>query len=316
MISVQGVSKNFGPHPALRQISFEIKQGEILGLLGPNGAGKTTLLRILTGFFPPTEGKVLLDGDDLFKNPRNLKRCIGYLPERISLYPDLRVEEFLRFVAEIKRVGRKSVKKEVEEKLGLCGIEPVRKRLIGQLSKGFVQRVGLAQALIANPDILILDEPTSGLDPQQIIEIRELIRQLGRKRTLILSTHILPEASLVCERILILNQGKIVAQGTPKELEQGLRDREEIVVRVRRGNGNLETVLNRVAGILSVTQLGEEDSATNYLLQTVPRDDLRSEISRRIVEGGFSLLEMTTRRLSLEDVFLKLVVSEQPVESA
>ncbi len=311
MITVQSVSKSFGSRKALDQISFEIKQGEILGLLGPNGAGKTTLMRILTGFFPPSEGKVLLDGKDLAESPKKLKKKIGYLPERISLYPDLRVEEFLKFVAEIKGVRRSEMKREIEEKLGQCGIESMRKRLIGQLSKGFVQRVGLAQALIADPEILIFDEPTSGLDPKQIIEIRELIRALGRKRTLILSTHILPEVSLVCERILILNQGKIVAQGSPHELEQGLRDREEIVVRVGKGTGNLERVLSSIAGILSVTKLDEEDSAVNYLLQTVPREDLRSEISRRIVEAGFPLLEIATRRLSLEDVFLKLVVSEK-----
>ena len=310
MISVRGVSKNFGPRKALDQISFEIKQGEILGLLGPNGAGKTTLMRILTGFFPPTEGKVLLDGNDLSKSPKELKKKIGYLPERISLYPDLRVEEFLKFVAEIKGVRRSEAKREIEEKLGQCGIESVRKRLIGQLSKGFVQRVGLAQALIANPEVLIFDEPTSGLDPKQIIEIRELIRALGRKRTLVLSTHILPEVSRVCERILILNQGKIVAQGSPDELEQGLRDREEIMVRVGKGAGNLDRVLTSIAGVLSVTKLDEEDAAVNYLLQTVPREDLRSEISRRIVEAGFPLLEITTRRLSLEDVFLKLTLQE------
>ncbi len=310
MIAVQNVSKSFGSRKALDQISFEIKQGEILGLLGPNGAGKTTLMRILTGFFPPSEGKVLLGGNDLAKNPKKLKKKIGYLPERISLYPDLRVEEFLRFVAEIKGVRRREMEREIEEKSGQCGIESVRKRLIGQLSKGFVQRVGLAQALIADPEILIFDEPTSGLDPKQIIEIRELIRALGRKRTLILSTHILPEVSLVCERILILNQGKIVAQGSPHELEQGLRDREEIVVRVGKGTGNLERILNSITGILSVTKIDEEDSAVNYLLQTVPREDLRSEISRRIVEAGFPLLEITTRRLSLEDVFLKLTLQE------
>ena len=322
MIAVQNVSKDFGAHRALHQISFEVKRGEILGLLGPNGAGKTTLMRILTGFFPPTEGTVKFDGTDLTQDPKKLKRRIGYLPERISLYPDLRVEEFLKFVAEIKGVPGKGINREIEEKAGLCGIESVRKRLVGELSKGYVQRVGLAQALIADPEILIFDEPTSGLDPKQIIEIRELIRELGRKRTLILSTHILPEASLVSERILILNQGRIVAQGSPEELEQGVRERQEIIVRVgeaRETDGRAplpEEFLRAIPGVESLQKLQQEDSVTSYLLQTAPREDLRSEISRRIVEAGFPLLEITTRRLSLEDVFLKLVVSEQVVESA
>ena len=315
MIAVENVSKDFGPRRALHQISFEVKPGEILGLLGPNGAGKTTLMRILTGYFPPTEGKVTLNGVNLLKDPKRLKRRIGYLPERISIYPDLRVEEFLRFVAEVKGVRRKWMKSELEEKMGLCGIESVRKRLMGQLSKGFVQRVGLAQALIADPEILVFDEPTSGLDPKQITEIRELIRVLGRERTLILSTHILPEVSLVCERVLILNQGRIVAQGDPGELEEGIKDREEIMVRVGKSGLGLEGVLGSIPGVVSVTRLEEENSIAAYLLQTIPREDLRSEISRRIVQAGFPLLEITARRLSLEDVFLKLTVSEQPVES-
>ncbi len=313
MISVQNVSKDFGPKRVLHQISFEMKRGEILGLLGPNGAGKTTLIRILTGFFPPSEGNVKLEGIELTQNPKKMKRRIGYLPERVSLYPDMRVEEFLKFVAEIKGVRKIYMKSELEEKMGLCGLMQVRKRLIGQLSKGYLQRVGLAQALIADPEILIFDEPTSGLDPKQIIEIRELIRELGRKRTLILSTHILPEVSLLCERILILNQGRIVAQGNPQELERGLRDREELMIRVGKADASFEDVLHPVSGILSIVKLNEEASAATYLLQTVPDEDLRSKISKVIVQAGFPLLEISTRHLSLEDVFLKLVVSEKEI---
>ena len=310
MISVQNVSKDFGDRRVLHQISFEVKRGEVLGLLGPNGAGKTTLLRILTGFFPPTEGKVTLDGTNLAEHPKKLKRRIGYLPERVSLYPDFRVEEFLKFVAEIKGISRTRIPAELEEKMELCGIEMVKKRLMGQLSKGFLQRVALAQALLGDPDLLVLDEPTSGLDPKQIIEIRQLIRALGRKRTLILSTHILPEVSLVSERVLILNQGRIVAQGNPEELEQGLKDREEIMIRVGRSDESLKRVLDSIPGVLSVEKLTEEDSVATYLLQTHPYEDLRSRISKQVVEAGFPLLEITTRKLSLEDVFLKLVLSE------
>ncbi len=311
MISVQNVCKDFGPKRVLHQISFEMKRGEILGLLGPNGAGKTTLIRILTGFFPPSEGKVQLGGIELTQNPKEMKRRLGYLPERVSLYSDMRVKEFLKFVAEIKGVRRIYMKSELEEKMGLCGLEQVSKRLIGQLSKGYLQRIGLAQALISDPEILIFDEPTSGLDPKQIIEIRELIRELGRKRTLILSTHILPEVSLLCERVIILNQGRIVAQGNPQELERGLRDREEIMIRIGKVNASLEDVLNSIPGVISILKLGEEESVATYLLQTAPGEDLRSEISRRIVQAGFPLLEISTRHLSLEDVFLKLVVSEK-----
>lgn len=302
----------------LHDISFEVAKGEVLGLLGPNGAGKTTLMRILTGFFPPTEGRVTVD-----------KRQIGYLPERLSIYPDLRVEEFLRFVAEVKGVPRNQRKGEVEGKMEICGVASVRRRLIGQLSRGFTQRVGLAQALLADPDILILDEPTSSLDPKQIIEIRELIKSLGRERTLVLSTHILPEVSKVCERVLILNQGRIVAQGRPEDLERGLADRQEILVRVggpfvgarlprplQKGGETppLQETLSSITGVKSVFLAGEKEGIATYLLETLPHEDLRSEISRRIVEAGFPLLEITQKHLSLEDVFLKLVLSEEPVE--
>lgn len=317
MISAQNISKDYGPRRVLHPISFEVASGEVLGFLGPNGAGKTTAMRILTGFFRPTEGRVMLDGIDMAQDPVALKRRIGYLPENLSLYPDLRVEEFLKFVAEIKGIPAKKIKGAIEEKMAQCGLQEVRKRLIGHLSKGYRQRVGLAQALVGDPDVLILDEPTNGLDPQQIIEIRELIRQLGRDRTLILSTHILPEVSRVCERVLILNQGRIVAQGRPEDLERGLVDRQEIVVRVGRKfeTGEkadlLEPALREISGVESVEKIPEEDLTTTYLLETFPTEDLRPEISRRIVERGFPLLELTTKRLSLEDIFLKLVLSEE-----
>ncbi len=314
MVSVQNVSKDYGRRRALHEISFEVLKGEILGLLGPNGAGKTTLLRILTGFFPPTFGRVTLGDIDLAKQPKKLKRRIGYLPERVAIYPDLRVEEFLKFVAGIKGVPRKSRNKEIEEKMEQCGILTVRKRLVGHLSKGYLQRVGLAQALIADPDVLILDEPTNGLDPKQIIEIRELIRNLGRKRTLILSTHILPEVSKLCERVLILNQGRIVAQGRPEDLERGVAERQEILVRVGEGGDSLERTLATIPGIQNLEKHAEEASVTVYVLQTLLHEDLRPEISRRIVRSGVPLLELSTKRLSLEDVFLKLVLSEEMTE--
>lgn len=316
MISVENVSKDYGRQRALYNISFEVKRGEVLGLLGPNGAGKTTMIRILTGFFPPTEGKVRLDGKDFSKSPARIKSRIGYLPETVSLYPDFRVDEFLRWVAEVKRIPRKRRKADVEEKMACCGVEAVQRRLISHLSKGYLQRVGLAQALIGDPDVLVLDEPTNGLDPKQIIEIRELIQELGRERTLILSTHILPEVSRVCERVLILNQGRIVAQGTPADLDRGLRDRQEILVRVAGGAAaSLDHALRSIPEVESIEKQASEDLTATYLVRMLPGEDLRPEIARRVVEAGFSLLELKTKSLSLEDIFLKLVLTEETTEA-
>lgn len=311
MIEVNGLTRKFGMMTAVNDISFTVYAGELFGFLGPNGAGKTTAMRILTGFFPPSEGRVTLNGVDLAKEPKEVKRRIGYLPEQLSLYGDLRVEEFLKFVAEAKGLGRNRIQPEVVEKMSQCGLVEAGKRLIGHLSKGYKQRVGLAQALVGNPDVLILDEPTNGLDPQQIIEIRGLIRELGRERTLVLSTHILPEVSQVCGRVLILNQGRIVAQGRPEDLERGLGGRQEIVVRIGARREGVERIFQEIPGVESVEKIREEDHETTCLLQASPYQELRSEISKRVVEAGLPLLELTTKRLSLEDIFLKLVVSEE-----
>lgn len=329
MISVQNISKDYGSFRALHNLSFDVTAGEVLGLLGPNGAGKTTILRILTGFFPPTEGRVSLNGVLMADDPVAVKRRIGYLPEQVSLYPDLRVEELLRFVAEIKGVARRQIKDEIENKMSLTGVLGVRRRLVGELSKGFRQRLGLAQALVGDPDVLILDEPTNGLDPHQIIEIRGLIRELGRERTLILSTHILPEASLLCGRVLILNQGRIAAEGRPSDLERGLGERQEILLRVgervsrQEGEADtgssrrtLEEILGALPGVEWVEKTGEENRTAHYTLQTTPFEDLRAEISRRVVEAGFPLLELSTKRLSLEDIFLRLVTTEKEAASS
>src|SRR3989338_5400423 len=228
MLKAVDLSKDFGGFRALDRVSFEVREGEVLGFLGPNGAGKTTAMRIFTGFFPPTHGKVWVGGEDFFKNPERMKRQIGYLPEAIGLYSDMRVLDFLQFVAQVKRVPSRLRKPHIEEKITRCGLWDVKNWMIGRLSKGYRQRVGLAQALIGDPDVLILDEPTNGLDPKQIIEIRSLIRELGKERTLVLSTHILPEVSMLCDRVMILNQGKVVASGTTDELEAGLEKRQEI----------------------------------------------------------------------------------------
>jgi ABC-2 type transport system ATP-binding protein len=312
MVRVENISKRFGRLTALDSISFEIRQGEILGFLGPNGAGKTTAIRILTGFFPPGDGKVWIAGQDLFKDPRGGKRHIGYMPESVSLYDDMKVSEFLDFSACIKSVPRKTRAVHVREKTARCGLDSVRNRLIGQLSKGFRQRVGLAQSLIGDPDVLFLDEPTNGLDPQQIIEIRTLIRELGKESTLILCTHILPEVSMVCDRVLILNGGKLVASGTTEELEATLREQQEIYVTMgdrHRAEEGL-AVLSGFPGAEQVRIVQEKNDQVYFSLFVSKGRDLRSEISRAFVERNLPLLEIRSVRLSLEEIFMKIVIRE------
>ncbi|MBI3306885.1 MAG: ABC transporter ATP-binding protein, partial [Candidatus Omnitrophica bacterium] len=293
------------------------REGEVLGFLGPNGAGKTTAMRIITGFFPPSEGKVWIEDEELFKNPERLKRRIGYLPESVSLYRDMRVCEFLDFVADIRRVAGAKRKSHLEEVLSRCGLWDVKHRLIGRLSKGYRQRLGLAQALVGDPDILILDEPTNGLDPKQIIEIRGLIRELGRDRTLVISTHILPEVSMICDRVLILNQGRVVASGTAEELEAGLKERHQILLvmgdRYRRDEA--VDLLETVPGIERIAILEEKNDQVTLCLEIAKGQDLRAQVSRLFVEHQIPLLEIRSGHLSLEEIFLKIVVKENPGEN-
>jgi len=312
MVQFENISKHYGSVKALDAVSFEIRQGEILGLLGPNGAGKTTAMRILTGFFPPTRGRVWIKGRELFKDPTRMKRSIGYLPEAVSLYQDMQVQEFLSFVAALRHVPKKLRKKEIDDKLSRCGLWEVKNRLIKKLSKGFRQRVGIAQALIGDPDVLVLDEPTSSLDPKQIIEIRTLIRELGRERTLILSTHILPEVSMVCDRVIVINKGKVIASGTADELEVKVQDRFEINVVMGDRDKKPEALrlLETVAEIENVTVLEEHQDQVSLALKVVKGRDVRSQISRLFVENQIPLLEMRSSRLSLEEIFLKLVTNE------
>ena len=229
MISVHNVSKSFGSVNALQNVTFEIKRGEVVGFLGPNGAGKTTMMRLITGFFPPSEGKILIDGKDLFKSKPVLRRKIGYLPENNPLYQDMTAQAFLSYVAQLKGISFWARKNVIQKVAGQCGVESILNRMVGKLSKGYQQRLGLAQALLGDPELLILDEPTNGLDPQQIIEIRSLIQKLGRERTIILSTHILPEVQVTCQRVLILNEGQVAAF---LELKSGQTNLEDIFLRV------------------------------------------------------------------------------------
>lgn len=313
-IRVEGISKEFGKRRVLDNVSFELRQGEVLGFLGPNGAGKTTTMRIVTGFFPPTEGKVLIGGADLFKNPNAAKKKIGYLPESANLYPDMRVEELLKFAADIKGVKKRDRNKHLENIMDRCGLMDVRSRMIGRLSKGYKQRAGLAQALVGDPEVLVLDEPTNGLDPKQIIEIRKLIRELGRDRSLLLSTHILPEVSMVCDRVLILNKGRVVASGTTQELEAGLTQAHEVHVLIgdRARKDEALRLLKSFSSVENV-EVNEEGGSVSFNLTMGRGEDLRPAITRLFVQNQIPLLEIRSGKLSLEDIFMKIVVSEDSV---
>ncbi len=313
MVRVEDISKNFGNVRAIEHVSFEIRQGEVLGFLGPNGAGKTTAMRILTGFFPPTQGRVWIGEIELFKKPKEAKRHIGYMPESVSLYGDMKVLEFLGFVARIKNVPRGKRAAHIEEKLQRCGVGEVKNRLIGQLSKGYRQRIGLAQALIGDPGVLILDEPTNGLDPKQIVEVRSLIRELGKERTLILSTHILPEVSMVCDRVLIMNRGSVVASGTTEELEAGLKKAHEIFVVMgdRCRKEEALDILRSISGIDRITVTEEKNDQVSFSMVISRNEDLRPVISRLFVERKLPLLEIRSGRLSLEEIFMKIVLDEK-----
>lgn len=313
LMRVENISKNFGAIQALKGVSFELRKGEVLGFLGPNGAGKTTAMRILTGYFPPSEGKVWIGDEELFKKPHILKRRIGYLPENVSLYREMRVLEFLTFVAKLKGVSKREMSRHLEDKMTVCGLWEVKNRMIGNLSKGFKQRIGLAQALVGDPEILVFDEPTNGLDPKQIIEIRNLIRELSRERTLILSSHILPEVSMVSDRILILNAGRVVAAGTTDELEAGLSHRHEIYVSIgdRRLKTEAHALLESLPGVEGITVVHEKEDEVDFCLSTTRGQDLRPVISRLFVEHHIPLLEIRTGKLSLEEIFMKIVVTEE-----
>src|SRR6266566_5702497 len=259
MIEVEGLTKRYGPTLAVSEVSFEVRKGEVLGFLGPNGAGKTTTMRVITGYLPPSKGKVRVAGVDVVEEPLEVKRHTGYLPESPPLYPDMTVVEYLAFVARIKGLPRGEVRKRVDEVSEKCAITDVRGKQIGKLSKGYRQRVGLAQALIHNPDVLILDEPTAGLDPKQIIETRQLIKELAGDHTIVLSTHILPEVAQTCQRVVIINNGQVVALDTPDNLTARLRGSETMYVQVDASGADPSAALGRVAGVTSVAESDRRD---------------------------------------------------------
>ena len=306
MIKIDRVTKIFGPTVAVKNISFEVKKGEILGFLGPNGAGKTTTMRIITGYFPPTNGNAYVAGHSVLDDPLSVKRRIGYVPENPSMYKDMRVNEYLRFVGAIKGVKRNLLKESIEKNVQLCALESVVHKRIKELSKGFRQRVALGQALVNDPPVLVLDEPTSGLDPKQIHEIRELIKSMAGKRTIILSTHILPEVSMTCNKVVIINEGKIVAVDATENIGRSFTHTNQIEVTVQGPSDRIVENLTKMDGIKRV-----DHKEMSYIIDVEKDTDLRAEIAKKIVENGFDLLELKRKSLSLEDIFLKLVIKEE-----
>jgi ABC-2 type transport system ATP-binding protein len=319
MISVEHLTKRYGPTLAVSDVSFEVRKGEILGFLGPNGAGKTTTMRVITGYLSPSEGNVNVAGFNVVDDPLEVKKRTGYLPELPPVYPDMTVSEYLAFVARIKGVPRAELGRRIEEVSEKCAISDVQRKEIGKLSKGYRQRVGLAQALIHNPDVLILDEPTAGLDPKQIIETRELIKALAGQHTIVLSTHILPEVSKTCERVVVINAGKVVAEGTPDELTRRLQGYETVLVTAEGPEGDIKSRLERIAGVnlvehrdLIQPQVGVESRVT-FEVHAEKGNDVRAELARAVVESSWKLYELKTSGMSLEDIFLKLTHEDKAI---
>jgi ABC-2 type transport system ATP-binding protein len=311
VIEVQHLTKRYGPFTAVDDISFTVERGEILGFLGPNGAGKTTTMRVLTGYMPPTEGTAVVAGFNLLEKPIEAKRRTGYLPETPPLYPDMTVREYLEFCSRIKGVPRGDRKMRVSSVMERTRVADMADRHCGKLSKGYRQRVGLAQALLHNPDVLILDEPTAGLDPKQIIETRQLIKDLRGDHTVVLSTHILPEVSQTCQRVVIINKGKVVAIDTPDNLTSRLRGSETMYVQVDAMGADAGSVLAGLAGVTRVSVSDTQDTVMGLEVESETGRDLRRELAATVVGRGWGLLEMRPMRMSLEDVFLKLTTQEK-----
>jgi ABC-2 type transport system ATP-binding protein len=316
MIEVQQLTKRYGPTLAVSDVSFEVRKGEVLGFLGPNGAGKTTTMRVITGYLPPSSGHVTVAGCDVVEQSLDARRHVGYLPENPPVYTDMKVNEYLAFVGRIKGVPRRELRTRVRDASERCAITDVQSRPIGKLSKGYRQRVGLAQALIHNPDVLVLDEPTAGLDPKQIIETRELIRRLSGQHTVVLSTHILPEVSKTCDRVVVINAGKVVAVGTPEELTRRLQGFETVLVTAEGPGGEIKSKLETVEGVNLVEEREAVNGRVTFEVHAGRENDVRSELARAVVESKWRLLELRTSGMSLEDIFLKLTTKEDVSEEA
>ncbi len=312
MIEITNLTKSYGKNKAVDDVSFTVNKGEILGFLGPNGAGKSTTMNILTGFISSTSGTVKVDGFDVLEKPEEVKKRIGYLPEQPPLYMDMTVKEYLDFCADLKSVPKKDWKNQKTDIMELVKITHVSHRLIKNLSKGYKQRVGLAQALVGTPDVLVLDEPTVGLDPKQIIEIRKLIKALGKDHTIILSSHILPEVSAVCDRVVIINKGKIAAIDTPENLSKKLSDFSRFTITIAGPEARVRDAIQEVYGIKYLeTQGGSNKDEYSYIVEADKEIDVRKPLFNKLAEHGFAILELKSLSLSLEDIFLQLTTTEQ-----
>jgi ABC-2 type transport system ATP-binding protein len=310
MIEVENLTKHYGPRQAIHNLSFQIAQGEVVGFLGPNGAGKSTTMNILSCILPASSGTAKIQGYDTFEHSLEIRKVIGYLPETPPLYPDMTVRDYMMFAAKVRGVSNRECKNAVDRVIGKCSLKDVDHRIIGRLSKGYQQRVGLAQAMVHDPDILILDEPTIGLDPIQIIEIRKLIQELAASHTIILSSHILPEITQICQRVIIINEGEIVAVDSLQGLTASLRKSERLSLTVRNGGNEIEGVLNSLEKVLTVLP-GEENQ---FMIECELNSNLQDEFARLALDNNWGLVEIKPISMTLEDVFLKLTIEEKDVK--
>ena len=301
MIQSKNLTKNYGSRCAISNLNFHVKKGEVVGFLGPNGAGKTSTMKILTGYMAPTSGQAFLDGVDVFKDPIAAKKKLGYLPEVPPLYTDMTVRDYITFVAKLKLCPKNKIKGLVDQAIQKTSLGEVQNRLIGNLSKGFKQRTGLAQALVSDPEILILDEPTVGLDPQQVIEIRQTLKSLKGQHTIILSTHVLSEAQKICDRVIIINEGKIVTENSIEDLGEKMNTKKELILKVKKTSDDLITKLKSLEGVTQVEKRHDE-----IVLDTEPKDDIKDQVAKVVIENSAGLIELKENDFNLEDVFIKL----------
>ncbi len=318
MIEVTDLTKYYGNFPAITDVTFSVNKGEILGFLGPNGAGKTTTMKILTGFMPPTSGTATIDGYDVVSNSLEARRRIGYLPETVPLYQDMTVEDYLGFMGTIRRMSRKRIHQRIDDVIGICRLEDYQSTLIGKLSKGFRQRVGIAQAILHEPEVLILDEPTIGIDPIQVVETRNLIKGLSGDHTVILSTHILPEVSILCERVIIIHEGQLVASDKPENLSERLGVTQRVELEIQGPNSEVIVALRDIQGIQDVRRTdgasGDGSRVNSYTVEFRRGTELVETVASTIINRGWGLLRLEPSRMSLEEIFLKLTTTEEAEE--
>jgi len=311
MVEAKNLTKYYGDFLAIEEVNFQVQKGEIVGFLGPNGAGKTTTMRIITGFIPPSSGSALVAGYDMVDKSLEARARIGYLPETVPLYVDMTVRDYLAFMGTIRRMTPKEIKSRSSYVIDVCRLGDYRNSQIRKLSKGFRQRVGIAQAVMHDPDVLVMDEPTIGIDPIQVVETRQLIKDLAGSHTVILSTHILPEVSMLCDRVLIIHEGQIVAEDTPKELGQRLQGVDRLEVEIQGPEAAVVETLEKIRGIIEVSPIRQDGDVTVYQIQARQGLDLRPTVSRSIISNGWSLLNLQLVNMSLEEIFLKLTTTEE-----